>query len=282
MARDWSQSEVEAIVGDYFRMLEAELRGEAYSKTTHRTRLAERLDNRSPSSIEYKHQNISAALIDLGFPYITGYKPYVHYQGLLGEIVGDFLERHPELHRLAEQRAQEPAEPPNVADILAIQVEPPEQSFVRVEQVASGLPPWKSRRFPVNYLEREARNQSLGNHGEDLALRYEQARLIHLGRDRLADQVERVPQTLGDSAGFDIRSFESNGRDRFIEVKTTKYGRDTPFYVTRNELRFSRDREDQYHLYRLFEFQRAPRLFSLQGALDQSFQLAPVQYMARR
>jgi hypothetical protein len=36
MARDWSDFEVEAVVGDYFAMLLKELRGEGYSKAGHR------------------------------------------------------------------------------------------------------------------------------------------------------------------------------------------------------------------------------------------------------
>lgn len=66
MAEDWSRDEVEAIVGDYFAMLRAELAGEVYSKTAHRRALAPLLSGRSDGSIEFKHANISAVL--LGYP----------------------------------------------------------------------------------------------------------------------------------------------------------------------------------------------------------------------
>jgi hypothetical protein len=72
---DWSREEVEAIVADYLQMLTMELAGQSYSKTAHRQQLQSKLNNRSDGSIEFKHGNISAALIDLGFPYIRGYKP---------------------------------------------------------------------------------------------------------------------------------------------------------------------------------------------------------------
>ena len=65
---DWSLGEVEATVADYFEMLGAELSGAAYNKTNHRRLLARRLRDRSHASIEFKHANISAVLIDLGFP----------------------------------------------------------------------------------------------------------------------------------------------------------------------------------------------------------------------
>jgi len=68
----WSRLENEAIVADYLDMLELELRGEPVNKTEHRRRLTPLLNGRSDGSIEFKHANISAALIDLGFTYVDG------------------------------------------------------------------------------------------------------------------------------------------------------------------------------------------------------------------
>lgn len=73
--REWSRTEVEAIVDDYLSMLSSELAGTSYSKSAHRRTLKSRLSDRSDPSVEFKHANISAALIDAGMPYIDGYKP---------------------------------------------------------------------------------------------------------------------------------------------------------------------------------------------------------------
>ena len=62
---DWSRVEVEAIVADYLKMLTLELTGQRYSKTAHRQSLMQMLPGRTESSIEFKHANISAAMIDL-------------------------------------------------------------------------------------------------------------------------------------------------------------------------------------------------------------------------
>src|SRR5688500_9828876 len=83
MALDWTQQEVSLIVSDYFNMLHYELRGEKYSKSTFRNAIRPLLNNRSDRSIESKHQNISAILIELGLPFISGYKPLSNYQKLL-------------------------------------------------------------------------------------------------------------------------------------------------------------------------------------------------------
>jgi hypothetical protein len=70
MFNPWSNTEIQLIIADYFNMLSAELKGEAFSKAQHRRALMPLLINRSEGSVEFKHQNISAVLIELGQPYI--------------------------------------------------------------------------------------------------------------------------------------------------------------------------------------------------------------------
>jgi len=76
MADDWTEAENGAIVDDYLAMLALECAGTSYSKTEHRNALIESMGGtRSRGSIERKHQNISAVMLQLGLPYIKGYKP---------------------------------------------------------------------------------------------------------------------------------------------------------------------------------------------------------------
>src|SRR5690606_17522896 len=104
------------------------------------------------------------------------------------------------------------------------------------------------------YLEQEAANHSLGLAGEKLILEYEHQRLWKFGERKLADRIEHVAQTKGDGLGYDILSYETDGRERLIEVKTTRYGELTPFFATRNEVEVSEAASGQYNLYRLFNF----------------------------
>jgi len=83
VAEDRSTVEVAATVADYLAMLEHELPGEPYNKRDHNRRLQLLLNGRSHGAIEVKHQNISAVMIELGLPYVDGYKPRVNYQELL-------------------------------------------------------------------------------------------------------------------------------------------------------------------------------------------------------
>jgi hypothetical protein len=170
-----------------------------------------------------------------------------------------------------------PAVAPDV-DQLADRLEEPPR-FRRLEYPAAT----RDRRLvrtSVNYLEREARNASLGRAGEEFVVSFERARLRGMGLDALAERVEHVAVTVGDGAGFGVRSFDRDGSDRLIEVKTTAYGKQTPFFVSRNEVAFSHEMDDVFRLYRVFGFRRDPRLYSLRGALGRTCHLDPVQYTA--
>jgi hypothetical protein len=78
-----------------------------------------------------------------------------------------------------------------------------------------------------------------------------------------------------------LKAREQAGKKLWIiEVKTTQFGIQTPFYATSGEVGFSQAREKEYHLYRLFNFVRQPRLFVLQGSLRETCLLNPALYAA--
>jgi hypothetical protein len=279
MTENWSKSEVEAAVEDYFDMLVLELRGSKYNKTEHRRELMAHLNSRSAGSVEFKHQNISAVLRDMGIPFIEGYKPRSNYQQTLLQAITEFIAHHPEIQLLFQKDAELTPATPSVDDFLAILENPP----AKEERNPSNIAERPVTYIPTsqNYLEREARNQSLGDAGEQFVINFERARLIYEGKASLAEQIQQVSISVGSSAGFDIHSFESNGTDRFIEVKTTKYGKNTPFFITPNELTFSQRNAAHYFLYRVFRFRTEPRIFTLQGDVQNNCTLTPTQFMAR-
>ena len=273
---DGSREAVEAIVADYLQMLTLELAGQIYSKTVHRRTLREKLQGRSDASIEFKHGNVSAAMIDLGFPYIRGHKPRANYQALLAIIAAEQVLGKTALDSVALAAVQQPAFLPTLTDFTKVKSEAPR----RQHRAAEPLDPLLFRAVKRDYLEREAQNQSLGLAGEEFIVKFEHWRLIALGQPRLADKVDHVSQSKGDGLGYDVLSFDGDGKERFIEVKTTTFGRDTPFFVSRGELALSSGAKEQFHLYRIFEFRQAPRLFDLRGPLDQHCVLDPITYRA--
>jgi hypothetical protein len=188
-AKDWTEHEVRLIVADYFAMLEAELQGSTYKKSDHRKALIPHLAGRSEGSIEFKHQNISAVLVEIGLPYIEGYKPRGNYQGLLATEVERFFDQHPGfLDQLAAAPTLNPASlpPPTVPDLSQIIVDPPEKIITptRTEK------PWLSRRGQkIDFAERDAANRNLAKLGEEFVFNLERQRLREDGRDDLASRV---------------------------------------------------------------------------------------------
>jgi hypothetical protein len=272
---DWSREEVEAIVADYLSMLTAELAGTPFNKTAHRKALRLQLNGRSDQAIEYKHANISAALLDAGFPYISGYKPRSNYQALLADVLAVRTTQARDLHAVAAADAERPMVVPEVEDILAVLTDGP-RSDSTPRRVAEPQP----IRLMVDYVEREARNRSLGTAGELFVINYEKARLIRAHKENLAERIEHTSKVRGDQEGYDVLSFEADGAERLIEVKTTKYGVNTPFFVTRNEVATSRRRASVYQVYRLFCFRTAPQLYTVPGSISDTCRLSAASFLA--
>ena len=277
----WDWLECEACVQDYFDMLSKELRNEPYNKTAHRNALMMKLRNRSRSSVERKHQNVSAILVELGFTYISGYKPLLNYQAQLRDAV---------LAHLAGQRLA--LEQVNTVH----DVDPPPYTgdWDRVldpeipERIPMPQPP--ERKFlarHVNYTQREAENRRLGESGEQFVLDFERFRLTRAGRSDLATEVEWSSNVQGDGLGYDVRSFQigtdgvATDEEIFIEVKTTNRGKYQPFYISENEVEFSREFNDRYSLYRVYDFcSRGRRLYQMSGCVENHVSLNPVLYRA--
>lgn len=274
---DWRRDEVELIVADYLQMLMLELAGQPYNKTAHRRLLRERLPGRSEGSIEFKHANISAVLLELGYPYIRGYQPRSNFQrSVLVDAVQAQLDRYRQLDMLALDAAERPAVGADTPDFSRVLTAAPQPELQVQERAPSYLRPPVKR----DYFAREAQNRSLGQAGELFALDFERWRLLQLGAGQLAERVRHVSVADGDGLGYDIHSFEADGRDRFVEVKTTGFGERTPFFVSANEARFARDHSEHFRLYRLFDFRAAPRMFELAGPIEQHCLLDAVTFRA--
>jgi len=274
----WSQEEVHATVQDYFQMLRLELLGQKYNKSAHRQVLLQKLNGRSGGAVEKKHQNISAVLLELGVMPIRGYKPLSNYQSSLYNVVADCIDADYALDEAALKAVEQAAELPLGIKFESIVVPAP---VVAIRGTREPRLPWNQR--PVirrDYLERESRNRALGASGENLVMEFEARRLHTEGKSRMADRIEQVSRTRGDACGFDILSFETSGKERFIEVKTTAYAAETPFFHSKGEVEFSAESQDKYWLYRLFNFRDEPKMFHLYGSVASTCRLDPASYRA--
>lgn len=273
MALPWSNIEINLIVEDYFSMLRTELAAESFNKAHHRRALLPLLNSRSEGSIEFKHQNISAVLARLGQPFIRGYLPRYNYQKVLEDKVLDYLIGNRDIEEdfrvFSEKKVVLPEKVP--FDKLIV-------GAPTIGEIKEPIKAYTRSPIKVNYLEKEQNNRKLGEKGEELVLDFEKWKLRGIGKNSLADSVRWIAKEDGDGAGFDILSRYSNGKDKYIEVKTTKLSKETPFYFSRNELMFSKEHSTDYHLFRLFNFEKDTRMFIKNGAFDSLCNYHPVNF----
>ncbi|MGE3831777.1 MAG: DUF3883 domain-containing protein [Parvibaculaceae bacterium] len=270
---DWTDEENDLIVADYFAMLVDDLAGRSYNKAEHNRALRARIA-RLRGSIEFKHQNISAVLKGFGQTWIPGYKPAYNYQTTLEDAVARWLARNP-----------------GWIDPISIHNEP--IGLGDATRLWIGPPPTQSNQPPPDELEQmlrvarkfdvagqDERNRALGRAGEQLVVEHERAMLRSVKRDDLAQQIRWVSDQDGDGAGYDIASFEPNGRPRLIEVKTTNGWERTPFLITRNELAVADERRQEWCLVRLWNFSREPKAFEMRPPLDAHVSLTATTFQA--
>lgn len=279
-ARDWTARENELLVADHLRMLTMQLNGQSFNKSAHRRALQALLDRRSHASIEFKHRNVSAVMQTLGFPTLQGYLPASHAQMRALTAV---VERQTAALRLLDDAAthavDSPAVVPDAVDFAAARTSRPS---LRAADAMEADPPLREfRAMRRDYLEREARNRSLGAAGEAFIVQFERWKLADAGLGQLADRVRHVARDDGDGAGYDVRSFDFDGRERFIEVKTTAFAQQTPFFVSAAELEFSQRYAPQYRLARVYGFRQTPRFFELDGPVEHHCRLDPATFRAQ-
>jgi hypothetical protein len=101
----------------------------------------------------------------------------------------------------------------------------------------------------------------------------------HTTRPDLAEQVAH-PNTLGDSAGYDVGSFLLDGSPHHIEVKATRGSIFAPFYLSASELSYSREHRAAYSIYRLFDLGPTRGFYKITGNMTEMLDLTPVTYQA--
>ncbi len=106
----------------------------------------------------------------------------------------------------------------------------------------------------TDYQKLQEENTKLGKRGEELVMREEKKRLSAEERQYLADNVDHV-SLKDNSAGYDIKSFNADGTERYIEVKATrqKYSKSAQFCITANEIITADEYKEKYFIYIVFK-----------------------------
>jgi len=116
---------------------------------------------------------------------------------------------------------------------------------------------YQGRTHKTDFIERIKRQSTIGKAAEKIVYEHEVERIRKIDPNRI-DEVKWESNINGDGAGYDIKSIDidSSGfiTDKYIEVKATTRGKDTPIEVTRNEVGCSKHFGNEYIVYRLYDF----------------------------
>lgn len=265
----WSDDEIGVTVDVYFRMLTLELAGENYTKTEFR-REVERDVDRSSGAIEYKFNNVSAVLDELGAVWIPGFKPLRNVQDRLRTVVRERFKADSDLRAFMLKAVADGDVDPSE---LGAEVDPPNADWPGGRGARVGV-------LGLDFAAIESSNRALGVAGEESVLAAERERLAAAGRADLAAEVRHVSAVDGDGLGYDIRSFQGlTDEPVFIEVKTTRYGKEVPFYISGTEVEASIDLGPSYRLWRVYRYGKTDSgYYRLPGPLTQHARLRPDTY----
>ena len=112
----------------------------------------------------------------------------------------------------------------------------------------------------ANHALSELKKVLQGDRAESLVVRFEQNKLKNCGRIDLSYKVEQVSKTQSDGLGYDILSFNENGEEIYIEVKSKKYFNNTiDFYLTDTEFKFL-DAHSNSFIYYVYDVYEDPKI----------------------
>lgn len=124
----------------------------------------------------------------------------------------------------------------------------------------------KNKLTKIDYTNRSKKFKRIGDRGEQIVLRAEKQFLNNNGRKNLAEVVDQISQK-DDSAGYDIKSYELDGTEKLIEVKSTlrKIGRSNIF-LSANELQVA-EKENNYYFYIIYEVgSKRPKIWRIKSS----------------
>lgn len=138
-----------------------------------------------------------------------------------------------------------------------------------------------------DYAKEAIRNTEKGLQGEYLVINYERDRLMkNTITKSYADKITHVAES-GDGHGYDIISYDINPDapneviEIYIEVKTTNGNRDTPFYLSDNELNVARTKGKRYKIYRVYNYNTMPQLKIIDNLFNENLEIKPINYIVK-
>lgn len=123
----------------------------------------------------------------------------------------------------------------------------------------------------LDYERINKEKQLIGNAGEELVYR-DQIKFVKQNASEYLKSVRHVSKLDGDGAGYDICSFNDEGKLIYIEVKSTTGKKETPFYMSASEYAFYQMHKENYVIARVYEFDMSTKTGKIEYILGTSFE----------
>lgn len=208
-------------------------------------------------NVHHHYQDDRAIMVYLNLRYPEKYYLYKY------TMFKDFVERidYDETPKSGKERYYDPEYHLLVQDIIYTTYYETEPEMLEPVQIVKPMQfKHKAVKLPIelkgefiDYVEREKRLKQIGELGEQFIFSQEREKVkqYHLPRNK---KVVWVSRDKGDGLGFDILSYDAEGNEMYIEVKTTLGTEDSSFFISANELEKSELYAENYYLYRVYEF----------------------------
>ncbi|MGK7924004.1 MAG: DUF3883 domain-containing protein [Spirulina sp.] len=134
---------------------------------------------------------------------------------------------------------------------------------------------------PQEFSKKQKEAAELGEQGENFVFEYEKKLLIKHKLKHLAERVKWIARD-NVAAGYDVLSFDLYGREKYIEVKTSKLNI-LGFYLTENELNTAKKLGSAYWIYKVVDIKNKPKIvLEIQNPAEKILQdrliLQPISY----
>jgi len=153
---------------------------------------------------------------------------------------------------------------------------------INPENIELGRKETRSFGKVVDFEKENKINRLLGNRGEEVVFNLEKKHLESIGKKELANKVKWVSKE-DDSLGYDILSFEEDGTEKYIEVKSTNQSHtsNANFLISSNQYRKAKNL-DNYYFYIVFNAKTInPKVWSIKNPLvyeNKGLTLTPISF----
>ena len=134
------------------------------------------------------------------------------------------------------------------------------------EKIITNNPTRAKKSRKVDYSKQSKKLTRIGDRGEQIVLKAERKILIDNGKPEFAEKVDQISKR-DDSVGYDIVSYDLEGKKKYIEVKSTL--RPIGFsniYISSNELETAEERKENYYFYIVYNVgDKKPKIWKIKG-----------------